>query len=87
MYVILVYDVQKKRCGKVMRTAEKYLFHVQESVFEGTLTKTRYDRLKSELQNLIDPESDSVILYVQSACGKIHRAQLGTHLAGNALII
>ena len=87
MYVILVYDVQKKRCGKVMRAAEKYLFHVQESVFEGPLTKNRYDRLKNELQNLVDPELDSVILYIQSSCGELLKEQIGKRQFGNALFL
>ena len=41
MYVICVYDVQEKRCAKVMKVLRKYLFHVQKSVFEGEATPSR----------------------------------------------
>ena len=38
MYVICTYDVAEKRCVKVMKVLRKYMFHVQNSVFEGELT-------------------------------------------------
>ena len=47
MYIICVYDVKEKRCQKFMKLLRKYLFHVQNSVFEGTLTQnniTVYDK-------------------------------------------
>ena len=77
MFVILVYDVDSKRVRKVAKAAEKYLFRVQESVFEGYLTVRRLKQLKSELQSLIDPQDDSVIVYVQDAPWSLSKIELG----------
>jgi len=77
MFVILVYDVNSKRVRKVARAAEKYLFRVQESVFEGHLTTRRLKQLKGELQGLINPQEDSVILYVQDAPWSLNKIELG----------
>ena len=49
MYVICVYDVNEKRCSKVMKVLRKYLFHIQNSVFEGELTPAKYKILQKEL--------------------------------------
>ncbi|MBO5354080.1 MAG: CRISPR-associated endonuclease Cas2 [Lachnospiraceae bacterium] len=39
MFVIMSYDINKKRVSKVMKVCRKYLIHVQKSVFEGNLTE------------------------------------------------
>ena len=46
MYVICTYDVAEKRCVKVMKVLRKYMFHVQNSVFEGELTASKFNELK-----------------------------------------
>ena len=48
MFVILSYDVNKKRVSKAMKICRKYLVHVHESVFEGTLTEAKLKNLKRE---------------------------------------
>lgn len=53
MFVILVYDVNKKRDGIVLKTCRKYLKHTQKSVFEGAITESKLDKLKKELQEKI----------------------------------
>lgn len=63
MYVILVYDVNTKRVAKVLKTCRKYLHWVQNSVFEGKTTESRLERLKRELEQIIDEEEDSVLIY------------------------
>lgn len=62
MYVICVYDVEEKRCNKVMKLLNKYLFRVQNSVFEGELTPVKFNEVKEKLNVLIKQE-DSVIFY------------------------
>ncbi len=72
MKVILVYDIQtddpegegQKILNRVRKVARRYLYHVQKSVFEGELTLGQLARLQREVQALIRPEVDSVILYV-----------------------
>lgn len=69
MYVILVYDInlEDKEGPKVLRnvfkTCKKYLVHIQNSVFEGELLDSQAIKLKSELDQYIRKEKDSVILF------------------------
>lgn len=56
MFVILVYDVGQKRVAKALKTCRKYLYWVQNSVFEGDITEANLTKLKIELLNVIDTE-------------------------------
>ena len=47
MFVILTYDVNKKRVNKIKKICKKYLVHVQNSVFEGNITDSRLNKLKN----------------------------------------
>lgn len=63
MFVILVYDFGEKRVGKALRICRKYLHWVQNSVFEGEISRSNLQKLTMELEVIMDPEHDSVILY------------------------
>lgn len=63
MYIILVYDVDKKRCGKMLRICRKYLHHIQNSVFEGEITEGKLEELKIRLKNVMKEETDSLIIF------------------------
>ncbi|MGS0764721.1 CRISPR-associated endonuclease Cas2 [Syntrophomonas curvata] len=63
MFVILVYDVGEKRVGKVLKTARKHLYWVQNSVLEGNINESSFKQLKIELNKIIDADYDSVIFY------------------------
>ncbi len=63
MFVILVYDIEVKRVAKVLKTCRKYLYWVQNSVFEGEISETNLSKLKIELKRIIDKDKDSVIIY------------------------
>ena len=62
MYVICVYDVKSKHCSKFMKLLRRYLFHIQESVFEGELTPAQYQKLDKELNEILTAD-DCVILF------------------------
>ncbi|MCS7244395.1 MAG: CRISPR-associated endonuclease Cas2 [Candidatus Calescibacterium sp.] len=64
MKIILVYDVGEKRVQKVLKTCRKYLKWVQNSVFEGEITQANLEKLKLELQNIINKDEDSIIIYI-----------------------
>ena len=66
MYVICVYDVYAKRCPKVMKVLRKYLFHVQESVFEGELTHKQCTDLNKELNDIIKDDDEVIMYYTYS---------------------
>lgn len=63
MYVILVYDINEKRVQKVLKICRKFLHWVQNSVFEGEITEAKLFKLKQQLNHVIDPEEDSVVIY------------------------
>ncbi|HHW61918.1 MAG TPA: CRISPR-associated endonuclease Cas2 [Syntrophomonadaceae bacterium] len=63
MFVIMVYDVHTKRVGKVLKTARKHLYWVQNSVLEGDINESSFKQLKVELSKIIDEEYDSVMFY------------------------
>ena len=63
MYVISVYDVKSKHCTKFMKLLRRYLFHVQESVFEGELTSAQYKKLSKELDEIITEDDYLIIFY------------------------
>ena len=64
MFVILYYDVNEKRCGKMLKTCRKYLQWVQNSVFEGEIGEANYEKLVYEIEKIIKKdEGDSVIIY------------------------
>ena len=63
MYVILVYDVGEKRVGKMLKLCRRYLFWVQNSVLEGNLSKAQLRALRIQIDDIIDKDEDSVILF------------------------
>ena len=64
MFVILYYDVNEKRCSKMLKTCRKYLQWVQNSVFEGEITEANFEKMIYELNKIIkEDEGDSIIVY------------------------
>lgn len=68
MYVVLVYDISKdnngqKRWSHVFKICKKYLTHIQNSVFEGEVSKVQLAKLQQELKSHIDKAMDSVIIF------------------------
>lgn len=62
MYVILVYDIDESRVTKVNHLLKAYLLWVQNSVFEGDISESVYDRMCKRLGKIIKG-SDSVLIY------------------------
>ena len=65
MKVILVYDIASGSnvLSNVRKICTKYLFHIQNSVFEGDLEKAEFEKLKKELSLEIDKKEDSIIIF------------------------
>ena len=78
MFVILSYDINQKRVGKVMKVCRKYLLHVHKSVFEGNITEATLKRLKKELTAIINVQEDSVCIYQIESLKFTHKEQIGT---------
>lgn len=63
MYYIFVYDVGQKRVGKIHKFLKKYLFWIQNSVFEGELTEGTLAEVIAGLKKRIKKEADSIIIF------------------------
>ncbi|MDO5824555.1 CRISPR-associated endonuclease Cas2 [Methanobrevibacter sp.] len=63
MYLVIVYDINVDRVNKVHKFLKAYLHWQQNSVFEGKVTKSQYNEIIDKLDNLIDEDEDSIIIY------------------------
>lgn len=63
MYVIIVYDVDVKRVGKINKFLKKYLYWRQNSVFEGEIRKSDFEYVVNWIKNFVK-EEDNVVIYV-----------------------
>jgi CRISPR-associated protein Cas2 len=63
MYVILVYDVEQKRVGKMLKLCRRYVNWIQNSVFEGEITEVKLKELLTEAGKIMNKEKDSIILF------------------------
>lgn len=63
MYVILVYDMGKKRVGKMLKLCREYLNWIQNSVFEGEITEVKLKELLFHAKEKMKKEEDSIIIF------------------------
>jgi len=69
MYVIAMYDINtqtkagQKRLRRIFKLLKKYLIRIQNSVFEGELTKAKFEEMKINVNNIVDSSKDSVIFF------------------------
>jgi CRISPR-associated protein Cas2 len=69
MYVIAMYDINtetkagRRRLRQIFKLMKKYLIRIQNSVFEGELTKAKFEEMKLKVKDLIDSTIDSVIFF------------------------
>jgi CRISPR-associated protein Cas2 len=63
MYCILVYDVNEKRVGKMLKLCRRYLNWIQNSVFEGEITEVKLKELIHEAKQFMDVSTDSLLIF------------------------
>ncbi|MBW2664437.1 MAG: CRISPR-associated endonuclease Cas2 [Deltaproteobacteria bacterium] len=69
MYVIAMYDINtetkagRRRLRQIFKLMKKYLIRIQNSVFEGEITKAKFEEMKLKVNDLIDSAIDSVIFF------------------------
>lgn len=75
MRAIISYDISSdKRRRKVVKRLKRCAMRVQFSVFEGDLTATGWDRVWRDLNELINPALDGLMLvYLCGGCGQKRR--------------
>ncbi len=63
MYIILVYDMDTKRVGRMLKLCRQYLNWIQNSVFEGDLTEVKLKELLHKAKSIMKEETDSIIVF------------------------
>jgi len=59
--MIIAYDIaDPKRLREVAKTMEDYGLRVQKSIFETTITDSRFAEMKSRIEDIIDATCDGV---------------------------
>jgi len=76
MYVILVYDVDVARVNKINKYLKRYLIWIQNSVFEGEINNTLYERMLEGIKKIIS-ENDSIVIYKFQGKTNFERTILG----------
>jgi CRISPR-associated protein Cas2 len=61
--VIIAYDIGIERLRKVYVIMKQYLSWIQNSAFEGDLTKAQLEELRVRISEVIDAASDSVVVF------------------------
>ena len=66
MFLIIVYDTERKNCVRLHKQLKRYLFWNQNSVFEGTVTKAQYVEIKHVLQQEMVDDSHIIIFSMEN---------------------
>ena len=76
MYVVVVYDMEAERTQKMLKFLRRYLTHVQNSVFEGDVTKGDLQEIRGYVDDILK-EGESVIIYELSSENLVNRTVYG----------
>lgn len=77
MYIILVYDAAPKRGAKLLKFLRQHLIWIQNSVFEGEVTDSAYEKIRGGIKEIINLKEDSVILYTFASKNYSERTVIG----------
>lgn len=58
-----------------MKILRKYLFHIQKSVFEGTLTPKKFNDLQKEIKTVVS-QDDSVLFFISYNDKQIYKKSI-----------
>ena len=76
MFVIIVYDTESKNCVKLHKQLKKYLHWNQNSVFEGSITRSQYIEIKYILEEE-RAEKSHITIYSMENEKLLNREELG----------
>ena len=77
MYVILIYDVNVKRVGKMLKLCRQYLCWIQNSVFEREISEAKLQELCNKIKSIIDESEDSIIIFSKKMGFNMNKRILG----------
>jgi CRISPR-associated protein Cas2 len=88
MYVIIVYDVDVDKNRTVLTFLRTRLDWIQNSVFEGQLTKAEVREVKSRLESVASAESgDSIVIYELGSSDYMEKTVIGEEKGSSDRII
>jgi CRISPR-associated protein Cas2 len=76
VYLVVVYDVEADRTRLFLNYLRRYLTHVQNSVFEGSVTEGDAEKIRNELDSMLQA-GESVIVYEMSSDSYVDREVFG----------
>lgn len=82
MYVILVYDINEKRVGKMLKLCRRYLNWIQNSVFEGEITEVKLKELIIKSKDIMELKEDSVIIFKSREQRWLEKEVVGVERSG-----
>jgi len=77
VHVIIAYDISVERVNKVKAYLRTQLTWIQNSLFEGEISDSMYLRIKNSLLDIIEPEKDSITIYILPNKHALTREDLG----------
>lgn len=87
MYVIIVYDVDESRVNKVRKVLLPFLFWIQNSVFIGEISASRYRILLKKLNKVIDKDYDTIDIFIMRHEKLLKRNTMGRKKDFDSFII
>ena len=79
MYAILIYDINQRRVGKMLKLCRQYLTWIQNSVFEGEISRSKLEELKSKVEKIMK-DDDSLIIFLSRDSKWLDKQILGKEL-------
>ena len=76
MYIILSYDVDADRTQIFKKISEQFLHRVQNSVFEGHITESKFLRLNSNIKANLK-SSESVLIWTVASESNFEKVTYG----------
>jgi CRISPR-associated protein Cas2 len=83
----MVYDINEKRVNKVLKKSRSYLNWIQNSVFEGEISKSKFEKFKVQLNKIINTEEDSIIFFVLRTLDYMYKETMGISKSNTSNII
>ncbi len=77
MYAIITYDVNVERVNKVKKFLRQYLNWIQNSVFEGEVSRSDLEEIKIGIREIIDESEDMVVVYLLPSQKNLNREVIG----------
>lgn len=66
MYAIVVYDMEAERTRHLRKLCRRYLTHVQNSVFEGEISKGDLETLRGRIRDTLKPDESAIVYELSS---------------------